>query len=148
MHLGITVGRSVQTTTRTRYAYIKRAKWLDWIPDVIQIEVEEWKQLSSSHTRYGGNGPYYFTDDNPGRIWSFLLVSNENYNSGTLLVWSHTYWTWYGSKVYEATYKQVTGTLSIYTHEVNAHRPTQYLLLVQKKGVSQLIRLARAGVYS
>ena len=125
---------TVQTTTSTRYAYIKRAKWLDWIPDVIQIEDEEWSSWSSSQPRYGGNGPYYFTDDNPRADLVNSFSSNETYNSGTLLVWSHTYWTWYGSKVYEATYKQVTGTLSIYTHEVNAHRPISISFIGSEKG--------------
>ncbi len=115
---------TVQTTTQTRYAYVKRGNWLDFVPDVFQVDDDEWGSWQASQAQYGGNGPYYFKDDNPNR--PDLVNSSKsitNYDSGTLLVWSNTYWTWYGTKVYEATYKQVTGTLHTYTHEINAHQP-------------------------
>ncbi len=115
---------TVQETTKVRYAYKRRAEWLDFIPDVFQIKEEDWESWSSTEPRDGGNGPYYFKDDSTTRgdvkNWS---DTTSTFRSDPMLIYSNTYWTWYLSKVYEATYKQIEGTQTIYNHEVNAHQP-------------------------
>jgi len=128
---------TVVTAQITSYKYIKSGSWGGIIPDVFQEDDFQWDyEVVASPPTYAGTGPYYYfdTSGNADISYTYATSSAEVTSENIIRYWHNDYWTWYGSHVYEAKYKQVKGWEYYYTHTLNAHQPIAITFIGEEVG--------------
>ncbi|BCS96179.1 hypothetical protein DSLASN_18110 [Desulfoluna limicola] len=130
---------TVVEQNKIKKEYTKSGSWLGAVPDIFQDADFEWDSIEVQGTpHYSGSGPYYYF----ATEGSAEADADYTYNQKTVTMsesdiiryWHDDYWTWYGSHVYEAKYKQIEGQEVRHTHTLNAHRPVAINFIGEDEG--------------
>ncbi|TFH17573.1 MAG: hypothetical protein E4H02_02555, partial [Lentisphaerales bacterium] len=106
--------------------YTKSGAWLGVVPDIFQSESISWDSIEVQGTpQYAGSGPYYYlaTGASADAAYTYDVQTVTTGLSAVVRYWHDDWWTWYGSHVYEARYRQTENQEVLHTHTVDAHRP-------------------------